>query len=303
MAASSPASALIEAYLDPSRSWDADQDKALRDRLRADRAASDRYDRAVVLHRLAWAGSTEEMTGFERRRHMEVLLGAVTGAAPAEAGPNRAPRWWAAIVRHGRGLTALSAAVALGLALLLLHPPTSNDPTLTPRGVGDVERPRAAIGISGVTEDMREYEVIASGQAAHGDWFRFYYTSEDPGLTSLFVLGVQPTQPLIWYAPLPPDETASLAISPGRQVKLPFENHLAARHVAGPLRVVAIFSAAPVTVERVRAALDPARLATSTPTELQDAVRRSLSLAPDDVVQLLETTVVDPPPKEAPDVP
>ncbi|MEZ4269248.1 MAG: hypothetical protein R3F39_23065 [Myxococcota bacterium] len=283
------ATALVRRYLDPGRSWDAGLDAELRGLLREDDAARAVYRRAVTAHRLMASGSAEAPSGFEERRMMDAVVGAV--AAPARQGAARGI--WSAI-----RWPALGVAVAAGLALLLVQPPglvgevggEVGDPTLRARG-GEVQAPLVGLGISGVTEGGAEYEVVASGEAFLGDWVRFYTSNDRADISYVFVVGLQPDRPVAWYAPLPPEETQSLPIPVERHHMLPMENKLAARHEAGPLRVVALFTGRPLDADVVGRVLT-ADLSALVSSELESALRERLALGAGDVVQILETRVV-----------
>jgi hypothetical protein len=283
------ATALVRRYLDPGRSWDAGLDGELRELLRSDEAARELYRRAVTAHRLMASGNAANPSGFEQRRMMDAV---VEGAArPPRAATGRA--LWAAL-----RWPALGVAVAAGLALLLVRPPglggdvdpTAGDPTLRSRGTA-VQGPLVGLGISGVTEGGAEYEVVASSEAFLGDWVRFYTSNDRADISYVFVLGVQPERPVAWYAPLPPEETASVPIPVARHHMLPMENKLAARHATGPLRVVALFTQRALEADVVGRVLTP-EVSALVSSELEAELRQRLALDSKDVVQILETQVV-----------
>lgn len=285
------ATALVRRYLDPGRSWDAGLDAELRELCRQDEAAREVYRRAVTAHRLMASGDAANPSGFEQRRMMAAVVGGATAAPERASGSLWASLRW----------PALGVAVAAGLALLLARPPgfggELDDPTLRARGGAEV-RELVGLGISGVTEGGSEYEVVASGEAFLGDWVRFYTSNDRAEVGYVFVVGVQPDRPLLWYAPLPPEETASVPIPVKRHHMLPMENKLAARHGEGPLRVVALFTARPLDADMVSRALTP-ELGALTEPELSAALREQLALGAGDVVQVLETRVVAGAQKEA----
>lgn len=284
------AAKLVARYLDPRARWGRRQDEALRELMRADEGARAVYDRAVTAHRLLVGGDPEVPSGFEQARMFAALC---EDGSPASSTPYR--RWWPALA--GAALTALAGA------LLVFGPGVSPplDPgSEGPGGVGDSSYtgakgpehggPLVGLGITGVGESGGEYEVVASSEAFLGDYFRFTYSNERPELGYLFIVGLQPgAEAPVWYAPLP-DEVESLPAKTGRFIGLDFEIRLAARHRAGPLKVVAIFSPRPVRVADVARAFDasPSRLV---PSELQSHLRQALGLSPQAVVQILETEV------------
>ncbi len=280
------AQALIRRYLDPGRPWTAAADGDLRGHLRDCDPCRDAYRRAVVTHRVLVGSPADMPSGFEQRRMADAVIDGALGEAETSRG--------GALVGWRAALGALGACAAAALIFFTIQPsamPTpEHDSTLRARG-GQDHGPLVGLGISGVTEGGDEYEAIASDAAVQGDWLRFYYSNEDPRLTHLFVVGLQSDRDPIWYAPMPPEETESLAITQGKQVKLPMENKVSERHVAAPLAVLALFTSRPLTVADVGPALDRT-LAGLAPSDLEAAVRTRLGLEETDVVQVLQTRVV-----------
>ena len=282
--ASSPhkrARTLIRDYLDPSRRWSAADDAEMRALIRDDEALRALYRDSIVHHRAMLGRPVDRPSGFEQRRMREAV---VSGAAV-----ERQRSAW--LSRRGL-LTGFGTAVAAACAVILVvsggFAGSGEAPPLA-RGPGE-HGPRVGLGVSGITEAGSEYEVVASGEAFLGDYFRFYYSNERDELTHLFVVGLQDDTPLIWYAPLPPEEQASLPITTGLSRKLPFENKLGARHRAGDLKVIALFTRRPLRVDTVREALDP-ELAAAVTSDLSEIVRARLELAADEVVQVIETRI------------
>ena len=274
---------LIRRYLDPRRAWGAKRDGLLRAHLRDCDDCRGQYDRAVVIHRLSAGAAAEQPTGFESRRMME----AVVETASRPAATRTAPRLQAWV--------ATAAAVALALVIIRpWAPPTvDDDARLRSRGATTAVEagPRVGIGISGVpAQGGDEYEVVASDRAYLDDYVRFSYTNERADLKYLFVCGIQEGRPLIWYAPLPPAETQSLPIEVERSKQLPFENLLAARHVAGGLKIIALFTREPLTTATIESRLASDLFALA-PSDLADAVTARVGLGETAVVQVLETTV------------
>lgn len=276
---------LIGRYLDARRSWDAPRDRQLREHLRDCDDCSSVYDRAVVAHRLMVSGEADEPTGFERSRAQAAIL----GESPFRQRPR--PGTWL-------GLAGAAAAAALLVALALPSSRLGDDEYFAPRGP-DGTPVLVGLDVTGVTGRAGdEYEVIASGAAFRDDFLRFAYSNERDDLGHLFVFGLQRGQEPIWYAPLPSERT-SLAIGQGRLVVLrsgqrqPFEVGLAEPHVLGRLRLVAIFSRAALELDAVEAAL--AALGDGGMELPAEAfalmLGRSLSLAPTDVIRILDTSV------------
>ena len=288
------ARALIAHYLDPARRWDAASEATLRELLREDEAARGAYRQAVMMHRAMLGGDPGTPSGFEQRRMMEAVVEArATDARPAR----RSVMVWLA------PLVACAAAAALLLTVPGGGPtadptvdpgagPSLNDPTLRARGNNDDRGPLVGLGISGVTEGGVEYEVVASEGVSIADYFRFSYSNERPELGHLFIFGLQAAHdgPL-WYAPLPPEETTSLPVGTGRTIQLPFENKVAARHVTGKVRVVAIFTQQPLLVGDVQSGLQGAALYGADRDAVSELVKGQLGLPDSTVVRVVEVNV------------
>ena len=294
---------LVARYLDPRRVWDAAQDGELRAHLDECERCRGAYRRAVMGHRLVLGADPGLPSGFEQERMLAAVLDQVA-PEPARLGlVSSARQRLSALLDQGLAsmAAALLGAAAVAALLVLVWPPGPAPDSgvgggegaaggFQTRGDGE-RRVLVGIGISGVTAAYTEYEVVASEGAHLGDYFRFSYSCERPDLHYLFLAGLQPERPVIPYAPLPPEETQSLPIHAGRTISLPFEARLAARHVAGPLRVVAIFTSRPLLATDVEPALDPA-LATADPAEAEARFRTSLKLPDAAVVQLLDTRIL-----------
>ena len=243
---------LIDRYLDARRSFSPAQDRAMREHLRSCPSCRRLYDRKLALHRCMLGLEPDQPSGIE----MERLS---IGVLPRPE------------IQQERSLSLLKplAAAAAMLALVvgvvqLTRPPTQaparDDEYLATRGM-DPRRPHeelVGIGVSGVTEGGREYEVVADGRVYLSDYLRFYYTAERESLRYLFVLGLQPGVDPLPYFPLP-EEERSVPIRAGdeaRSIQLPYETRLAARHRTGPLLVVALFTSEPIDFSDVAMALD-----------------------------------------------
>ncbi len=286
----SRARALTARYLDPRRPWTGADAAALRAHLAACDPCRAAYDEAVCAHRALVGGDPAVPSGFEARRQLDALLGPAPDAAP--------PLLWRWLRPGAYALTAALVALAVPFG-----PWWPAEPPPQPRGAASAA-PVAGLGVSGVDQHGREYEVLASAGAHRGDWLRFSYSIDaaaPAAPTHLFVFGLQPGAPPLWYAPMPPDEAASLPVAPGRFVALPFESRLSPRHADGPLTVVALFTRRPLTLDQVAAALpDPApALGAAPPAAVAALLRHGLDLGPDAVVQLLPTRVL--PPSTSPD--
>ncbi|MEC9071715.1 MAG: hypothetical protein VX938_05010 [Myxococcota bacterium] len=276
------ATELVAWYLDPTRSWNQDLDAEMRALVRADDAARALYDQAVVTHRLAVGADPEEQSGFERERMMAAVLDQALGVETSQG--------WLAWLTSAPTMRWMGTAAAVALVLVVVRPwaPSDTHDDLRARG-GDAAEVLVGFGISGVDAQGQEYEVVASGQLSMDDHIRVTYTNEDPRLGHLFILGLQENQPLIWYAPLPPEETSSVAIERGKGA-LPFEILVGARHREGPAKVVAIFTAEPVSTQQVERALDSG-LATMGPEDLEVEIARRLGCQEGDRVRVLQTRI------------
>ena len=290
-AAAVEARRLLARYLDPSKRWSGANDRRLRALCRDDADAAALYNRAVTRQRALAGGDPSVPSGLELRR--------LAAASADLATPPTTRRW----------LAWLAPVVVVAAALFIVPrlAPTDPDEYLGARGLpaSDLPDRRAGLGVGAVTADGDEYEAIFS--PAHlEDWLRISYTNERPECAFLFVFGVQPeraaSEQITWIAPTP-EEVRSLPITIARFHQLPFEVRLAARHVAGAVRFVALFTSQPITTAQVEAAW--LGLASSTrdalPSELESRLRERLQLSPRDVVQVLETRIL--PGSAADDVP
>lgn len=277
---------LIDRYLDPSVRWTKAEDVALRAALRERPEAAATYNRAVARHRVMTGGAPSMPSGFELAR----MASAAAELTPAAA-PRRASFW---IVPAAAATVALVTVLALTRAPAP-EPATPNDAYIGARGLSPTDyQPAAGLGIGAVTEDGREYEAIFTKAVHLDDWLRLSFTNERPELGHLFVVAIQPERPaadrVVWIAPTP-DEAQSLPVAIARYRTLPFEVRLGARHVLGPVTYLALFTEQPVSVDAMRAALDPSTTS-PLPSSLESLMRERLRLSPRDVVQVLETTVV-----------
>jgi hypothetical protein len=95
----------------------------------------------------------------------------------------------------------------------------------------------------------------------------------------VFVVGLDDTHELKWYAPRPP-ETASVAAPAGVDVPLGAAVRLGVNHDPGKVRIYALFSDAPLAAGEVEAAAERLRASHALPSQ-----RETLPLDRKDVVQ------------------
>ncbi|MFO0747769.1 MAG: hypothetical protein U1F43_19205 [Myxococcota bacterium] len=287
------ARALTRRYLDPSSLWSGDDDRRLRALCAASPEAAAAYNRAVARHRAMLGQSPAVPSGFELARMARAAVD-LAGASDDVAVATSTRRRWLAWLMPLAGLAAAAAAVLIALPGVRQPDP---DSYIGARGLPASGLPdrRAGLGIGAVTDDGREYEAIYSHAVHLDDWLRLSFTNERPELAYLFVFAIQPERPegerVVWIAPTP-DEARSLPVSIARFHQLPFEVHLAARHVAGPVRFVALFTEQPISVDAMTLALDPTTTQALPSGEMEARLRDRLRLSPRDVVQVLETRVV-----------
>jgi hypothetical protein len=271
---------LVGRYLDPAHSWSDKEDARLRALLRDDDGARAHYDRSVAIHRAALGTDPAQPSGFESRRMMAAVVDATS--APRTQRSTASVRGWT---------TALAAAA---IAILVIKPwaPAPVD-SIQSRGAAEerLEAGLVGVGVSGVpARGGVEYEVIASKRVTQGDYLRFSYSNERNELGHLFVFGLQERKAPYWYAPMPPFENRSLAISHATGQTLPFEAEVGADHRRGRLRIISIFSERSLSLDEATAKLGPGLFAMAD-GELSDAVHQRLGLSDRAVVQVLETRV------------
>jgi hypothetical protein len=284
-------STLLERYLDPGASWSVSLDAELRQLVRDHEACAEAYDRAVTVHRLMVGAEPTLPSGFERKRMTAVLLAPLPTPSPF------LKAWSWSWLRPGvLGL----AGVALALLVVVRSPVVvplvesgTEEDYIGAKGGGFFDL-TVGIGVSGVREDGLEYEAIAGDSRLYlNDYLRIYTTRVVDNFPLAIVVGLQPERAPIWYAPDPEHESfESTVVEMGRSVPLggelePFEFRLSGRHVAGPLRVVAVFTAAPLTVEQVGAVLEDVR----TEGALEERMTEALGLETSGVVRVLDLRV------------
>ncbi|MGB0590241.1 MAG: hypothetical protein ACPGU1_11220 [Myxococcota bacterium] len=299
MASPKPIGRLIARYLDPSKRWDAANEKALRDLIREDESARAAYREAVTAHRLMVGADPQFPSGFEQGRMRDAVVAAAT-PAPRPA-PQRFAVW--------AGLLAAGAAALLITVLpqdggpLPVAPGLERDADLRTRG-GESEERAVGLGLSGVprTQPTAEYEIVASEGVHLGDFLRLYTTHQLAGPAHLFTFVLQPNRAPIWYAPMPPEETQSVPVTAGRAVMLEAEYAVdSERYAPGAAFALAIYSAHPVTLAALQPHLGDG-LSAKPPEAMAKALAERLGLtAPSEVVAVPFTVL--PPRPAAPDAP
>jgi hypothetical protein len=104
-----------------------------------------------------------------------------------------------------------------------------------------------------------EYEAAAAEGVCLADALRFYVTAREERFDHCFVLGISGAAALHWYVP-DAEEGESFLLPGGKRIgwMVPYEIGLSAEHAVGPLVVVALFSAGPLRLEDVEAAVGSA---------------------------------------------
>ena len=288
MASREPIARLLARYLDPSKRWDAKSEAALRDLIRDDMDARARYREAVTAHRLMVGADPQFPSGFETSRMRDAV---VEAAAPTEAPLTRRVAIWGGLLAAGAAALLLTIG-PMGQGVI---PAEGADDSLTDLRARSGAAPTATVGLglSGVSRanPSDEYEIVAGGGVHLGDFLRVYTTNERSEVTHLFVLVRQPERAPIWYAPMPPEQTQSVALGQGRAVMLTAEYAVdAERYAAGSARAIALFTTRPLTVSELTPHLDGA-LDTMTPSAAAAALGKRLGLAAPSEVVVLPFTV------------
>ena len=254
--------ALVARYLDPAAGWSTDDDRALRGLCRDDEACASEYDRQVTLHRALVGADPMLPSGHEQQRMMSAVLDAVSVTESAFAPiPTPSPlfRWLRPMMGVLAGACAV-LAVVVGMSddTTILRVP--DEAVVNSRGSGFFDL-TVGVGVSGVTEDGREYEAVHGDGVYMDDYMRIYSTRAIEDWPLILVVGLQRGRAPIWYHPDPEHGTGrSQRVELGQSVPLggsdvPFEFKVSGRHTPGALQVLGIFSGRAQTVERVAAAL------------------------------------------------
>lgn len=287
---------MMSRYLRPGARWSAADDRAMRDLYRRDQDARAYYDRAVVRHRLFTGGSADMPSGLERARMEAALLDSVIPIpSPGLMGTlkeaTRSWRTWAASL----GVLGAAAAAVLISQRNVAVIPVHGDDYIGARSVAH-DPVTVGIGLSGVTESSREYEVIAGDGIYAEDFLRITTTRDVESHGYVAVVGLQNGRDLVWYCPDPAaGETASQLVARERSVPLggkeePVEFQVSSSHVPGRLVVAAIFTSAPVSASELGRALSGMQLASDAAT---DSILPALSqVAEDAIVRLVEVDVL-----------
>jgi hypothetical protein len=235
---------LVDRYLNPNRDWNAKLDREMRDTIREDEPSRAYYRDRVLTFRMMVGSDPEMPSGFEQSRMLTGVIEGVKVTRTADVG------MWI------RAAALLFTSAALVFVVIPRDEITTT--RMTPRGdyVGsrgvDKGKTKAALVIEGIDKSDRSYEIDLSNGAKGvraGDAIKLSYVSHDPKLRYVFVFGVQPHGEFMWYAPTP-EEKESLLVD--TEKSKPFEFDATEPHRKGGLKIVAIFSYAPLPLERIK---------------------------------------------------
>ncbi|WAS95825.1 hypothetical protein [Nannocystis punicea] len=233
--------------------------------LRGDPKARGAYDDAVQALRCL-EGRPEEVAQFELELVEARLLADLAAEAPAP--------WWRGWLAWSGGLAAVAAAVLLAVRL---SPRTSSEDGFTARGPdhGAALAIQALCGAPGPDQAF-----AAAADCGGGDELAFAFRGE-PG-TWLSLFGVDGEGRVLYYAPTPDDE--AVPVERRRWTPAPFRVALAVNHRPGPVRLYALTSARPPTldeIDRLAAALRTAPAAAPGDPPWHERVPAGESLCPD----------------------
>lgn len=220
----------------------------------------------------------------------------VEGVVAVSEAPG-APSSW------GVGAVAALLAVAVAAIAVATLPEATVSAGSPPAGAAgaddhQVERPHgsapapAGISLTGLAADGdSEYDPVASRRLGLHDRLRIAWSNPRADLRWLVVFGAQPGRPLIWYQPAA-ERKEPFHVSQAQRQPLPGELRVAAGHAPGLLRIVAVLTSERPDLPdlRRRLAAAPDDLGVSL---MESRVRALLDLAREDVVQVLETHVVE----------
>lgn len=189
--------------------------------------------------------------------------------------PARA-RWWSA----SRWMAWVpAAAVAVVLVLAFLRPLSTDG--FSARGGDDGTSPRAwvrvlCVGPSGVTAEARSSDGNAQLSCGLHDVLAFsVHEVADAPWHAIFVVGVAPNGEPRWYRPHPSDERSVLLPAPPLTDHALGATRLDVNHAPGITRIHVLFTARPLSIDEVRAALTRGELADALPA---DSIVQSVEL-------------------------
>jgi hypothetical protein len=279
----------------PAEKWD-----RLRKHLQGCARCRARYNKAVLAERMLNGGpkAVDQPSPLELDRIARAVL------PPANVPVwQRLLQWFAAPTQRwvATGLVAAAAAV-LVIPMLRQGAPGVSAPapeTFQPRGgKGPVELFSKTIngktversaGLRAFCLDRDQVQALdpkgpAAPRCERSAQLKLA-VSNPGGFQHLFLVGMDGEHDLKWYAPRPP-ETASVAApkdTQGIDVPVGASVRLAVNHRAGPVRIYALFSDAPVTAAEVEAATQElekqhvkAEAAGELPLKRKDVLQRSL---------------------------
>jgi hypothetical protein len=246
----------------------------LRAHLRDCEGCRGRYDRVALAERMLHGGPASlgqpSPAAFER-------IGAAVVAEAAAAG--RPSAWqrllqWLAAPRHWAPLATGATAAVLLLALpWLLAPRPVEEFRARGGGAAAGERPAGlrafCLDGSGVTPRCSQAAQLRLTVSNGGHYQR------------VFVVGLDETGELKWYAPRPP-ETTSVPAPAGVDVPLGAAVRLGVNHDPGKVRIYALFSDNPLSAEEIEAAAERVRGARVQPETLplvrKDVAQKSVTI-------------------------
>ena len=233
----------------------------LRGHLKACEPCRGRYDRAVLAERMLHGGPA----ALDRPSPSEFsrIEGALFGAERQPAW-QRVLQWFQPTARWATGALAVAATVVL-VPFLVRSPRTPRreapSETLQARGAGAAisQRP-AALRAFCLTEGHVE-ELSSTGSGPQPavpprcalDAQLKLAIGNAAGFQRVFLVGVDDAYDIKWYSPHPP-ETLSVE-APRGNLPIGGAVRLSVHHAAGPLRLFALFSDAPLSSAEVQAAV------------------------------------------------
>ena len=232
-----------------------------------------RYDKAVLAERMLHGGPQAALTPSpaEFDRIAEAVLAPIAQAQPAW---QRMLQWFAPTQRWATGLVAVAALFALVPILKHNHaaptlPALPGDGMQARGGKGPVELFSGHPQLKGTERlaglrafcldgsEVHPLEPKGPALPACARSGELKLAVSNPGkFARVFLVGMDGSHALKWYAPRPPATESVLAPAGGEAVDAPVGAtvRLAVNHQTGPVRIYALFSDRPVKASEVEAA-------------------------------------------------